>query len=86
MSREPQLLEPGEEDKKAFDTWLRERWFEKDELIEKWYQGGQKSLGTGSEDEEEVVIPLELQTTIETMDAFCWFAPALVGYTFSRLF
>ena len=86
MPREPHLLEPGEEDKQTFDKWLRERWFEKDELMEKWYQGGQKRLGTGSEGEEEVVIPLELRTTSETMDAFCWFAPALVGYAFSRLF
>ena len=85
MSTRPHLLEPGEEDKKAFDTWLRERWFEKDELMEKWYEGGQKRLGTGSEGEREVVIPLELRSIGEIMDAFCWFAPALAGYAFSKL-
>ena len=85
MSEQPHLLEPGEEDKKAFDTWLQERWLEKDELMEKWYQCGQKRLGTGSEGEQEVVIPLELRSAGEIMDAFCWFAPALAGYFLSRL-
>lgn len=85
MSSHPDLLEPGEEDKKAFDTWLRERWYEKDELMEKWYQGGQKRLGTGSEGEQEVVIPLELRSIGEIMDGFCWFAPVLAGYVFSKL-
>lgn len=84
MSNHPDLLEPGEEDKKAFDAWLRERWHEKDELMEKWYQGGQKRLGTGSESEEEVVIPLELRSIGEIMDSFCWFAPVLAGYVFSK--
>ena len=86
MASKPQLLEPGEEDKKTFDAWLRERWYEKDELMEKWHQSGQKKLGTASEGEQEVVIPLELRTAGEIMDAFCWFAPALVGYIFSKLF
>jgi hypothetical protein len=64
----------------------RERWFEKDELMEKWYQGGQKRLGTGSEGEQEVVIPLELRTIGEAMDAFCWFAPALAGVRLFKAF
>ena len=86
MAKKPHLLEPGEEDKKTFDTWLRERWYEKDELMEKWHEGGQKTLGTGSEGEQEVVIPLELRTTGEIVDTFCWFAPAIVGYMFSKVF
>ena len=86
MAKKPHLLEPREEDKAAFDTWLRERWYEKDELMEKWHQGGQKKLGTGSEGEQEVVVPLKLRTMGEIMDAFCWFAPVLAGYIFSNLF
>ena len=86
MAKQPHLLEVGEEDKKTFDAWLRERWYEKDELMEKWHQSGQKKLGMGSEGEREVVIPLELRTTGEIMNTCWWFAPAFVGYVFSKLF
>jgi hypothetical protein len=81
--KQPSLLEASEEDKKVFDTWLRERWMEKDTWIEDWKQRGEVGplvLPEKNKDKniQEITIPLQLRNTVEVMDAFVWFVPIII--------
>lgn len=70
-------IPPAERD--VFELWLRDRWREKDTLINRY-------LDTGSfaDAQELVKIPLELKQKREILNAFFFFIPALFGWAYSR--
>ena len=60
-AKNPGSLEASDEDKKVFDSWLRERWMEKDAMLEAWHEkGGKGPLVTGPH-VEEVVFPIQMK-------------------------
>jgi hypothetical protein len=63
-AKRPDLLEVSEEDKQVFDSWLRERWAEKDAMLEAWYDRGAKGPLVRGEDIEEVVFPIQMKGAI----------------------
>lgn len=80
MSKDPTMLEIGEEDKVVFDTWLRERWREKDQMIDSWLKrGGKGPIATG-DNIKEVVLPVKLRSIWELVGPFLAFAPIAVAY------
>ncbi|KAJ7275310.1 hypothetical protein B0H12DRAFT_251814 [Mycena haematopus] len=70
-------VEIPEEEKSAFDLWLRELWHEKDRSITRWFE-------TCSFDKTSFEIPLRLKQTRDTLDALGFFLPAVVGYMWSK--
>lgn len=85
--KEPGLLEPDKEDKRMFDTWLRERWMEKDAWIEDWKQRGEVGPlvpKDRNKNIQEITLPLKLRNTVEVMDAFVWFAPLILFWFIYR--
>jgi hypothetical protein len=71
-----------DEEKEKFDLWVRQLWRDKDDMIVKFHE-----TGSFAADKETscVDIPLELRTTREIPNAFCFFLPALFGYVFAKL-
>ncbi|KAJ6519558.1 acyltransferase-domain-containing protein [Mycena sanguinolenta] len=67
-----------EEEKAAFDLWLRELWHEKDRSITRWFEAS-------SFDKRQFEIPLRLKGTRDTLDALGFFLPAFVEYVWSRI-
>jgi hypothetical protein len=63
-AKRPDLLEASEEDKKVFDSWLRERWAEKDAWLEEWHDRGGKGPLVRGENIEEVVFPIQMKGAI----------------------
>lgn len=71
-------IEVPEAEKVIFEEWLRGIWREKDQLMAKY-------LDTGSFVSEDVVeIPLQLRSKHEILDAFCFFTPAMLGWTWTK--
>ncbi|KAF8213339.1 acyltransferase-domain-containing protein [Mycena galopus ATCC 62051] len=62
-----------EQEKAAFDLWLRELWHEKDTSITRWFE-------ECSFDKTSFEIPLRLRQTRDILDALGFFPPAVVGY------
>ncbi|KAG8807189.1 hypothetical protein FRC17_004602, partial [Serendipita sp. 399] len=85
-SKRPESLQISEEDKKVFDTWLRERWMEKDQWLDQWLQrGGAGALRKGGKI-KELVIPVQLRGLWETIGPFFACAPiAVAAYTCSNV-
>lgn len=69
-----------EQERVAFEEWLRARWRDKDAAMERWH-----ATGAFVEGGKRVEIPLELASVKEVLDAFCFFVPALACYTWSKL-
>ncbi|KAI6158758.1 hypothetical protein EDD17DRAFT_1779270 [Pisolithus thermaeus] len=55
-----------------FDEWLRELWACKDQYITRFSR-------------TPVQVPLELQDKVQVAGAYCYFAPAVVAYAWSKL-
>ncbi|KAI9511751.1 acyltransferase-domain-containing protein [Russula earlei] len=71
-----------EHERQAFDLWLRDRWTEKDQLMQRFHDTGSFS----SRDEyPEIDVPLQLRHKREVLDAFGFFIPVLVRYAWNRL-
>jgi hypothetical protein len=69
------------EEAAAFEDWLRKRWTEKDQLMERFYSTGSfsgRSLGGGVNETDPVEIPIRLRSPWEAVNAFAFFAPILV--------
>jgi hypothetical protein len=86
MSRTPALGEaPGvdlpEDERQTFDVWLRDRWIEKDKLIQQFHDTG--TFSSSLDKYPEIDVPLELRHKRELFGIFL-FIPAL-GYAWSRL-
>lgn len=64
-----------------FDSWLRRLWVEKDESMGRFHETG-SFLDKPS---PRLNIPIELPRRIEILDAFCFFWPAALAYSWKRL-
>ncbi|KAI0308051.1 acyltransferase-domain-containing protein [Multifurca ochricompacta] len=72
-----------EDERQTFDIWLRNRWIEKDQLMQRLHDTG--SFSSSLAKYPEINIPLQLRRNREVLDAFCFFIPAIIGYTWSHL-
>jgi len=71
-----------EDERQTFDVWLRNRWTEKDQLIQRFHDTGSFSSSLGKY--PEIIIPLQLRHRREVLDAFSFFIPAIVGYAWAQ--
>ncbi|KAI5991617.1 acyltransferase-domain-containing protein [Pisolithus albus] len=62
-----------------FDEWLRELWTCKDRYITRFLDGD------ASVAQSSVLVPLKLQDKVQVASAYCYFAPAVVAYAWSKL-
>lgn len=79
---EPRFVDVPEDERQAFDVWLRDRWIEKDKLIQRFHDTG--TLSSSLDKYPEIDIPLELRRKREVFGIFLYFIPA-IGYAWSRL-
>lgn len=70
-------------EKEQFDLWLRQLWTEKDESMDRFHATG--SFHDASDSSPRIDIPLELPRKTEILDAFCFFWPAALAYSWKRL-
>lgn len=87
ISRTPPRGEvPGvdvpEDERQAFDVWLRDRWIEKDKFIQRFHDTG--TFSPSLDKYPEIDVPLKLRHKQEIFGIFLFFIPAL-GYAWSRL-
>ncbi|KAF8898523.1 hypothetical protein BD779DRAFT_1607308 [Infundibulicybe gibba] len=80
-SAKPIDMDIPDKEKEIFDTWLRELWFAKDQLITKFHEHGSFNEGQAG---TAVIIPLKLRRKREALDAFCFCLPAVGGYLWGR--
>lgn len=84
--------EASSEEIAAFESWLLERWREKDALMGAFYQDGRFPAPGVAEKAQSrhVEIPIRLRSTWEVANAVCFMAPAAAYYGFkwvrTRLF
>ncbi|KAI9462312.1 acyltransferase-domain-containing protein [Lactarius psammicola] len=72
-----------EDEREAFDVWLRNRWSEKDQLMQRFYDTG--SFSPSLDKFPALDIPLQLRHKREILDAYCFFVPAIIGYAWTKL-
>jgi 1-acyl-sn-glycerol-3-phosphate acyltransferase len=72
-----------EDERQTFDVWLRDRWAEKDQLMQRFYDTG--SFSAPLDKYPEIDVPLQLRQKREVIDVFLFFIPALVGYAWTQL-
>lgn len=88
--------DPPEKEREVFDEWLRSLWRMKDEKIDAFHRSGPgpfNANGYSERDEDKkfesvlpvVKIPIKLRSPLESLDAFCFFGPALFGYYWKKL-
>lgn len=70
-----------EDEKEQFDVWLRELWQEKDNSMTRFSE----STSFSSHEARAVEIPLKLRRKREILDAFCFFLPAGIVYSWNKL-
>ncbi|THH21467.1 hypothetical protein EW146_g75 [Bondarzewia mesenterica] len=75
-------IDVPEDEKQAFDAWLRQRWVDKDRFMQRFLDTG--SFSPSPNPLPPVVIPLELRHRREILDAFCFFIPAIAGWIWSK--
>ena len=66
--------EVPEDEKEAFDGWLKDLWREKDSMMVRYLETG----SFAEEGEKEVVIPVELRSRWEALTPFGFFIPDVV--------
>jgi hypothetical protein len=72
---EPLEVDFPDQEKAAFDEWLRKLWMDKDEFMTKFLHSDcTPATGHGA-----IEIPLELRSNHEIANAFCFLAPVVVG-------
>jgi hypothetical protein len=71
-----------EDEGQTFDVWLRDRWTEKDQLMQRFHDSGSFSPLNKY---PEINIPLQLKHRREALDVFLFLIPAIVGYAWTRL-
>ena len=74
-------IEVPEAERTKFDLWLRDLWREKDIRMTKFLETGSLAV----EGQERIEIPLRLKHKREVLDAFCFFIPALIGWSWTKL-
>src|SRR6266404_2643233 len=70
-------------EREAFDAWLRDRWTEKDQFMQRFYDTG--SFSHSLDKASALDIPLQLRHMREILDAYCFFIPAIIGYAWTKL-
>lgn len=70
-----------EDERQAFDVWLRDRWIEKDKLMQRFHDTG--TFSSSLDKYPEVDVPVELRHIREVF-GILFFIPA-PGYAWSRL-
>lgn len=65
-----------EDEKEAFDEWLRDLWREKDGMMVRYLETG----SFAEEGEKEVVIPVKLRSRWEALTPFGFFIPDVVDW------
>ena len=71
-----------EDERQAFDVWLRNRWTEKDQLMQRFHDTG--SFSSSLDKYPEINLPLQLRHKREVLDSFSFFIPAIVGYAWAQ--
>ena len=74
-------IEVPEAERTKFDLWLRDLWREKDIRMTKFLETG----SLADEGQERIEIPLKLKHKREVLDAFCFFIPALIGWSWTKV-
>ncbi len=72
-----------EDERQTFDVWLRDRWIEKDKLMQRFHDTG--SFSPTLDKYPEIDVPLQLKSKQEVFGLFFFLVPALVGYAWTRL-
>jgi len=67
--------EVPEDEKEAFDGWLKDLWREKDVLMVRYLE-----TGSFAEGGKEVVIPVKLRSRWEALTPFGFFVPDVIGW------
>ena len=75
-------VDAPEHERLAFDVWMRDRWIEKDKLLQRFHDTG--TFSSSLDKYPEIDVPLELRRKREALSIFLIFIPAL-GYAWSRL-
>jgi hypothetical protein len=70
-----------EDEREAFDVWLRDRWTEKDQLMQRFHDAG--SFSSSLDKYPEINVPLQLKHKREIFYAFGFFIPA-IGYAWTQ--
>ncbi|KAL4068237.1 acyltransferase-domain-containing protein [Scleroderma yunnanense] len=68
-------------DKAKFDEWLRELWTRKDQFMTEFLERDVSNVSKW----EPVQIPLELRSSMEMANAYCFFTPAIAIYALIKL-
>jgi len=77
-----QMVQVPEDERQVFDTWLRDRWTEKDQLIQHFYDTG--SFSSSLKKHPEIQVPLQLRHKREILYAFCFFVPLIVAFIWAQ--
>jgi acyltransferase-like protein len=72
-----------EDERQTFDVWLRDRWIEKDKLMQRFHDTG--SFSPTLDKYPEIDVPLQLKRKQEVFGLFFFLVPALVGYAWTQL-
>jgi hypothetical protein len=72
-----------EDERQTFDVWLRDRWTEKEQLIQRFHDSG--SFSSPLDKYPEINLPLQLKHRREVLGVFLFFIPPIVGYAWTQL-
>ena len=75
-------VDVSEDERQTFDIWLRNRWVEKDQLMQRFHDTG--SFSSPLDKYPEIDVPLQLRHKREVLDVL-FFIPALLGYAWTQL-
>ena len=77
--------EASPEEVAEFDGWLRERWVEKDAMMDAFYRDGRfPPAGKGVKTTKPVEVPVRLRNFWEAGNAFCFFVPVGAWYVWRK--
>jgi hypothetical protein len=72
-----------EDERQTFDVWLRDRWTEKDQLMQRFHDTG--SFSPSLERHPGTSVPLQLRHQREILDAFFFFIPPIIGFAWAQI-
>ncbi|KAL5494708.1 hypothetical protein ACEPAI_169 [Sanghuangporus weigelae] len=91
-------VDPPENERIAFDEWLRALWRLKDEKLEEYHLSdsfSEKKVDNGAVQDDSrkrfnssvpaIEIPLRLKKPRDALDAFCFFGPAALGWAWQKV-
>jgi len=73
------------EEAAQFDTWLRDRWIEKDKMMDTFYREGAFRPEAGQKWTPPVEVPVKLRRPLEHLQAYSFFIPFIVWYGWKAL-